>query len=55
MDEITGFKDEITGKTSFKSMKTSTFSFEDIEKNWKKIDHEEDLAIKPVLTFWLSN
>lgn len=55
LDEITGFKDEITGKTSFKSMKTSTFSFEDIEKNWKKIDHEEDLAIKPVLTFWLSN
>jgi hypothetical protein len=55
LDEISGFKDEITGVTAVKSMTTSNFCFEDIEKNWKKIDREEDLAIKPVLTFWLSN
>lgn len=55
LDEISGFKDEITGKTSFKKMRTTKFSFEDIEKKWKKIDNEKDLAIKPVLTFWLSN
>lgn len=55
LDEISGFKDEITGLTAVKSIKTSNFCFEDIEKNWKKIDHEEDLAIKPVLTFWLTN
>ena len=55
LDEITGFRNEITGKTAVKSIKTSSFSFEAIEKNWKKIDHKEDLAIKPVLTFWLTD
>lgn len=55
LEELTGFKDEISGNTSFKSMKTSVFSFQTIEKNWEKIDKEEDLAVKPVLIFGFTN
>lgn len=51
LEEITGFKDDVTGKTTCQSMTTMQFNYEYIEKNWKILKPDEKLAIQPVLTF----
>jgi len=48
--EIKGFKDEQTGGVIFKALETDILDVREVAENWQKIESEEDLAVRPVLT-----
>jgi hypothetical protein len=55
LTEISGFYDEINNRIVTKGFTTADLNFSKIEENWQKIQSEDELAIKPVLVFSVSN
>ncbi len=43
-----GFQNEVTGSFITNSIKTTNIDVVDVEKNWLKIENENDLSVKPV-------
>ena len=48
--QMSGFKDEISGGVITNAFTVGVLSPDDVEKNWLKIEKEEDAPINPVLT-----
>ena len=55
LKELSGFKDEITGRTITKGFITKDLDVEEIQKYWRRINSLEELAIKPLLTLEASD
>jgi hypothetical protein len=50
-----GFKNMMSGGFVTNKIETGHLNFAEVERNWKKIENEKDLAIKPVLTFFAND
>jgi len=50
LDEVSGFKNEISGILDHKGIRTSKFSIEDVMAKWKKYPSLADVPFKPVMT-----
>jgi hypothetical protein len=55
LKEISGFYDEQTNRIVTKGFTTADINFGNIEEIWQEIQSEDELAIKPVLIFDVSN
>ena len=55
LKELSGFKNEITGRTISKGFITKDLDVEDVQKNWRRINSIEELAVKPMLTLEASD
>jgi hypothetical protein len=55
LKELSGFKDEITGRTITRGYITKDLDVEDVQKNWRRINSIEELAVKPLLTLEASD
>lgn len=53
--EVSGFKNEADGTVSTRGFTTSDMNIEDIMTNWHEVGSLDDLAARPVLTFWMRN
>ena len=52
IDEVSGFSDELRGGLITKSFKTAPLDLFGVEKTWQRIESEESLAVKPVITMY---
>lgn len=49
LEQGKGFKNEVTGGFITRSIKTTSIDVVEVEKNWRKLKSEDELAIKPAL------
>ena len=50
IQKLSGFKDELTGKTLSRGFTTEMIDVIDVQNNWERINSLNDLAVKPMLT-----
>ena len=50
IQKLSGFKDELTGKTLSRGFTTEMIDVVDVQNNWERINSLNDLAVKPMLT-----
>jgi hypothetical protein len=46
---ISGFKDELSGLVISNAFTVGILSPEEVERDWKRIDHEDDAPLRPVI------
>lgn len=49
LEEIQGFKNEITGELITKGFTTASLNHEEVEKTWQRIESKDVLAVEPVI------
>lgn len=50
IQKLSGFKDELSGKTISRGFTTEIIDVVDIQNNWQRINTSDELAVKPMLT-----
>jgi hypothetical protein len=53
LDEVRGFKDEITGRLHTAGFSTETINFATVVSTWKKLETDTEMAVQPALTIEL--
>jgi len=49
LDDATGFRNEITGAFATNSITTKQLNMFEVEKTWKHVENEQELAVSPVI------
>jgi len=49
LDEISGFRDEVSGGVITRRFRTTYLNFKELEKSFQRLDQPSQLAVKPVL------
>ena len=55
LQEISGLKDEVQGGVTTKGFTTTSIDVAEIETKYQKLKSEDELAVTPVITLWMSN
>lgn len=55
LEECKGFHNEATGGFVTRSFKTTKLDIVDVQENWRQLDSEDELAIKPVMILYGSD
>lgn len=55
LEKVSGFTDESDGTVSTKGFTNEAIDLYEIERNWQQLESEDELAITPVMTFWITN
>lgn len=51
VEQLRGFRDELTGKTITKELTTGVLNWDEVEKHWKRIISIDELAVDPTIIF----
>lgn len=51
IENLRGFRNELTGKTITRGFTTGVFSWDEVQKHWKRITSIDELAVEPILIF----